>query len=89
MIQDRSEKYSFNSGKLSKLNREFGIRGKHMAGKDFKVLQIREARVCHQLMSRKVKERYSRLEGFDRHDKSPLCPTGLTVGKDQRFVART
>ena len=50
MTQDRSEGYSFNSGKLSKLNSELGIIGEHMAGNDFKVLQILEARVCHQLM---------------------------------------
>ena len=46
MTQDRGQGYSFNSGKLCKLNSQFGIIGEHMAGKDFKVLQILEARVC-------------------------------------------
>ena len=50
MTQDRGQGYSFNSGKLCKLNSEFGIRGKHMAAKDLKLFQIREARICHQLM---------------------------------------
>ncbi|MEG4233531.1 hypothetical protein QUA40_15650 [Microcoleus sp. Pol11C3] len=35
-----------------------------MAGKNFKVLQM---------MERKVKERYSRLERFDRQDKPPYA----------------
>jgi hypothetical protein len=52
--QNRENPYLLQQA-LCKLNSEFGMRGEHMAGKDFKVLQIPEARVCHQLMSRKVK----------------------------------
>jgi hypothetical protein len=47
-----------------------------MAGKDFKFLQILERRVCHQLMSRKVKQRYNQLEGFDRQEQVAVMPAG-------------